>query len=341
MQNRVFVSTSMDPFWNLAFENYLLDMKRSENTSSRWLFLWRNRPSVILGRHQNPWTECDMLFMKSQNIPLVRRQSGGGTVYHDLGNTCISIFADKHNPERNLQFACDVLRESFQLNAYISPRKDIFVDEFKVSGSAFRITNRACYHHFTLLLSTDLDVLEKVLTPAGLKMESKATASVRSRVLNLSSRTPITHESLSDALARGFSLKHPNGTSNDLAIDVWDHERIVSVPEVQTTFQEYTDWNYIYGRTPEFTQQFQHDFGEFRLDMAINVVEGVVRSATVETEPSDWVVEMAVQNGLLGCPYNASTLHQTLSGQIVSIHDAESEEKFTKIRDWLVASLHV
>ena len=341
LKNRVFVSTSEDPFWNLAFENYLLEEKRRENTNSRWLFLWRNQPSVILGRHQNPWTECNMLYMKAQNIPLVRRQSGGGTVYHDLGNTCISIFADKHEPERNLQFACDVLRETYSLNAYISPRKDIFVDEFKVSGSAFRITNKACYHHFTLLLSTDLDVLEKTLTPAGLEMESKATASVRSKVLNLASRVSITHESLSSALATGFAMKYPNGDKTGLAIDVWNHDRIASNPEVQATFHEYTDWSYIYGRTPEFTQQLHHDFGDFAIHMSINVLEGVVQSASVETEPNDFVIDMAVQNALVGCPYNATTLSQTLLGQSASIHSEESERKFLAIRDWFVSSLHV
>ena len=336
------MSTDLNPYWNLAFENYLLEQKRQENTNSRWLFLWRNQPSVILGRHQNPWIECNMPFMKSQNIPLVRRQSGGGTVYHDLGNTCISIFAEKHEPERNLQFACDVLRGSFQLNAYISPRKDIFVDEFKVSGSAFRITNKACYHHFTLLLSTDLDVLEQTLTPITLKMDSKATASVRSRVLNLSSKTSINHDTLSDALARRFSAQYPNEGSTGLSIDVWDHERIVSVPDVRATFQEYIDWNYIYGRTPEFTQHLQHTFPSgFSVNMSINVVEGVIRSASVETDPSDFVVDMAFQNGLAGFPYSAAVLSQTLVGQTVSIHCEESEQKFSEMRRWFVNSLYV
>jgi lipoate-protein ligase A len=128
----VFVTDSFDPFLNLAFEDAILERRRVENAQGMQLLIWRNGKSVILGRNQNPWVECNIPFLSRHNIPIVRRSSGGGTVFHDLGNTNITIFAQDHLPERNLKFVISALAKSFSLDAYISPRKDIFVDQKKV-----------------------------------------------------------------------------------------------------------------------------------------------------------------------------------------------------------------
>jgi lipoate-protein ligase A len=337
------VTDNVDPYWNLAFENYLLEEKRRTNNVGRWLFLWRNAPSVILGRNQNPWVECNIPWLKERNINLVRRQSGGGTVFHDLGNTCISIFTEKHEPEKNLQFACDSLRESFNLNAYIGPRKDIFVDEFKVSGSAFRITSKACYHHFTLLLSTDLETLGMSLKPTEVKLVSKGTASVRSKVLNLASKFPsIDHASVSLALSSKFNNTFSNSgtTSSPIITEFWDLERIKSVSEVQTTHAEYSSWPYIYGRTPDFTHHLTHAFGPLSLDMALNVSEGSITDVQIESNSNNFVIEAALKNALIGQPYHAETLSQTLQGQELFIHDQEDYIQFRQIRQWLESSVH-
>jgi lipoate-protein ligase A len=330
----------VNPFWNLALESYLLEEKRRRDDGGRWLMLWRNEPSIILGRHQNPWIECNIPYLKSKNIHLVRRQSGGGTVYHDLGNTCVSIFSEKHDPERNLQFACDALQESFRLNAYIGPRKDIFLEEFKVSGSAFRITNKACYHHFTLLLSTDLNVLESALKPTEVKLESKATVSVRSRVLNLGSRVSIDHESVSSALASKFASLFPNEPSNNIPIEILDPIEIEAIPEVKTNFLEFSSWPYLYGKTPQFTQRFQHIIGSNHLNLGINVLEGTINEVTIEIQPPDYIVENALHLGLLGHPYHSETLSQTLKGQEAFVHDPDSLEMMTSMRHMLLDSIH-
>jgi lipoate-protein ligase A len=152
-----------DPHWNLAYEDYFLDQRRKNGRKGRDLMLWRNSASVIVGRNQNPFVECDLSMLRAQGIPIVRRQSGGGTVYHDLGNTNITLFANDHQPEPNLQFVIRALLNKFSVTAHISPRKDIFVGDRKASGSAYRITGNQCYHHMTLLRESDLDMLQQAL----------------------------------------------------------------------------------------------------------------------------------------------------------------------------------
>jgi lipoyltransferase/lipoate-protein ligase len=141
----------------------MLDVRRKTGRIGRDIMLWRNSSSVILGRNQNPFIECNSSLATSHGIPLVRRHSGGGTVYHDLGNTNITLFGNEHQPEKNLSFVIRAINNVFGLQAYISPRKDIFIDQKKISGSAYRLTGNQCYHHLTLLREADLDLLEQIL----------------------------------------------------------------------------------------------------------------------------------------------------------------------------------
>lgn len=302
-----------------------MEKKRLEGKSGRWLMLWQNEPSIILGRHQNPWTECNFDYLRLHNLHLVRRASGGGTVYHDLGNSCVTIFTEKHEPEKNLQFACDALREAFNVNAHIGPRKDIFIDDFKVSGSAFRITNKATYHHFTLLLSADLTVLGQVLTPKVAKVDSRATASVRSKVLNIGTLVPgLTHDRVAEVLSKAFSQRYHNGTPGDVTIETWTLDDIQKIPEVQKEYQELIGWPFIYGRTPEFTQHFELTSGEYTSSLSMKVNEGIITETSIDISPNDFVVESAFKIALNGHPYHSSTLEQTLKGQEVSLHDPDS-----------------
>lgn len=166
-------------------EDFLFEERRKDQSNSIWLLLWRNKPCVVLGRNQNPWKECNFSYLQENQIALTRRLSGGGAVYHDLNNTCITIFSQKHQPDKNLKFSVDVLKKKLGLHANIGPRKDIWIDDMKVSGSAFRITSKAAYHHFTLLINTDLDILTQVLQPTQKNVQSTATDSVRSKVANI------------------------------------------------------------------------------------------------------------------------------------------------------------
>ena len=144
---KIYISQSNNIYFNLALENWLF-LEKLE--SEKILFLWQNSPCVVIGRAQNPWLECNLSEMNADNIPVVRRQSGGGTVYHDYGNLNYTIISpkEKHDVKENLELVCSVVNK-IGFTLYPNKRNDIVVDHdgftYKVSGSAFREEKRQSF----------------------------------------------------------------------------------------------------------------------------------------------------------------------------------------------------
>ena len=131
------------------------------------LLLWRNEPCVVIGRHQNPWTESNVPFLRENAINLARRNSGGGTVYHDLGNLNCTFFTrrSRYNRTRNLNIICNAIREATALNVAVNSRDDIVLDEdLKISGTAAKLGKDAAYHHCTVLVDVNECVLHDALS---------------------------------------------------------------------------------------------------------------------------------------------------------------------------------
>jgi lipoate-protein ligase A len=200
---RVLMSKTQDPFFNLATEEWLF---RSGDITRPTLFLWRNEPTVVIGRCQNPWKECDISKLRAKGVHLARRFSGGGTVYQDLGNTNFTFLTSlaNHDKERNSQIIIKAL-SSFGLSAETSGRNDLIVGGFKVSGAAYKLAPPRALHHGTLLINVDMAALAGLLNPNKLKLQSKGIASVASRVKNLKELCPIlSHEALCSAIVTSF-----------------------------------------------------------------------------------------------------------------------------------------
>lgn len=138
----VIVSSSHDIYTNLALEDWIY--KNCDFSNRNWplLMIWRNSPCVVIGRHQNPWTECHLSKMNELNVALARRNSGGGTVYHDLGNLNCTFFTERsmYSRKNNLNLICEALRKRWMFNLSISPREDVLLNEsFKVSTELWYI----------------------------------------------------------------------------------------------------------------------------------------------------------------------------------------------------------
>lgn len=182
---RVIVSQSNDIYSNLALEQWIY---RNVNLQqNRWLLLWQNNPCVVIGRHQNAWTEANVPFLRSHGIALARRDSGGGTVFHDMGNLNCTFFTSKsdYNRRRNLDLICQAITETrgFRGKVNINEREDILlndthkVSEFlfeelikflvlcfnKISGTAAKLGQKNAYHHCTVLVNVDSSLLHKAL----------------------------------------------------------------------------------------------------------------------------------------------------------------------------------
>ena len=189
----IVIATATDPYYNLAVENYLF---QNVLRNTPILYLWQNTPCVVIGRAQNPWRECHIEALNADKVPIVRRQSGGGTVYHDLGNLNYTILspARQYDKKRNLQLIIEVL-STLGIRAFASAHHDILIKHdahtYKISGSAFRETRDRKFHHGTLLIDADTEKLYRYLhhkTDEHLKI--KGVKSRRAKVMNLSALYP-------------------------------------------------------------------------------------------------------------------------------------------------------
>ena len=255
----VYIATSHDPFYNLAVENWLF---REVLTDTPILYLWQNEPCVVIGRAQNPWRECNIEALNQDNIPIVRRQSGGGTVYHDLGNLNYTIMskAQDYNKQGNLQLIVNILKYC-GIKAHISPRNDILLNhentDYKISGSAFRETREKSFHHGTLLINTDTSKLYHYLHhPIDEALETKGVHSKRSTVINLAE---VNHKLSPVKITKAFLNQFNRQITflpNDLQHHLITHENHIL-----------RSWQWRFGKTLPFHHTFKFNQSHFKLEI--------------------------------------------------------------------------
>lgn len=180
---KLYLSKSFNPYENLALEEAIFDLKEEA------LLLWVNEPSVIIGANQNVLNEVNMDVLKKKNIHLVRRKSGGGAVYHDLGNLNFSFFSKELNKEKWCNTIIRALSR-FNLEVKRSGRNDLLYQGQKISGTAYYADDGFYLFHGTLMVDVNLKELEEVLFHRSIKYEKRGIESLQSRVLNLSSLHP-------------------------------------------------------------------------------------------------------------------------------------------------------
>jgi lipoate-protein ligase A len=249
---------STDPYLNLAIEEHLLHhgWPGRPHGEDPILLLWVSSPSIVIGRHQNPWIECRLPALISERLSLVRRISGGGTVYHDPGNLNISFISPPGAYDQRLHFdvVCAALA-SLGARVTVNRRNDVVTKDpsgvvRKVSGSAFRHTRGRSLHHGTLLINADLNRLRRVLAPADLPLTTTAIRSVRSSVTNLSDIDPaITVDRVTTAMIEAYRARFGDDVVKDVAGDAVE----ARMPGVSARRNELRSWEWLFGRTPPFT----------------------------------------------------------------------------------------
>ena len=244
---------STDPCFNLAFEEHVLHSRRE----GEWLMLWQNAPSVIIGLNQNAAEEIDSAYAEAHGIAVVRRMTGGGAVYHDLGNLNYSFFSDVGNAEtlsirRFTEPVCRALA-ALGVRAETSGRNDILVDGRKVSGVAQRIDRERILHHGTLLFDSDMEVLARVLRADPEKYRSRSAKSVRSRVANLRAFLPegTTLQSFRERLLRELAR-------DGLVRETPEEEELRTIRRCAE--KKYRSWDWTYGRGPDYDYRERRRF---------------------------------------------------------------------------------
>ena len=313
MRKRLFLSKTDSIFSNLAFEEYLIERASPEPT----LFLWRNKPTVTIGRHQNPWKECNLSLMETSGISLARRYSGGGAVFQDLGCTTFSFLNRiegtdaKTVIDSNFDMLCSAL-SSLGLNAVRQGRNDIVCSGRKVSGSAFKQNPSYLLHHGTILVNTDLHALSRLLTPDKLKLQSKGISSVSARVTNLEDlNSSVSHEVVCDAITREFQGRYPSGDNSIEKFD-FDSPMLHSV-EYLSHFEKLQDWNWRFGSTPDFSHSFSTRIdGLGCFDLHLNVSGATITKCRLFSDCLDTGLVGSTTSALNGCTYHIDAVGEAL-----------------------------
>ncbi len=322
MNNYLFDTTNTDPTLNLAIEEALL-LKEGLGPA---LFLWQNAHTVVIGRGQNAWKECRSQLLEDEGGTLVRRSTGGGAVYHDLGNLNFSFVMPKdvYDVSRQLKVIQGAVAR-FGIQTEASGRNDIVLKDSgaKFSGNAFRNTQTRSLHHGTILMNVDMALLGRYLAPSKQKLEAKGVQSVRARVGNLKELAPdISIQALIPALNEAFIAEYGPAESKP-----W--EEVLDVAQVQELAQKYRSWDWTYGKTPRFEITLENRFPWGGVELLLSLKNGSVQEARCYSDANDPDLAGRVEAALSGSLFTGPALAQRLrqSGK------AEDME----LADWLEA----
>lgn len=301
---RLLEGVSLDPYYNLAVEEHLL---AAVEEGCCILYLWQNRNTVVIGKNQNAFAECRTGLLEAEGGLLARRLSGGGAVYHDLGNlnfTFLMPSAD-YDLEKQLQVILTACR-ALGIPAERSGRNDVLAHGRKFSGNAFYRGSRSSYHHGTLMVDADLEKLGRYLSPSRAKLQAKGVKSVRSRVVNLREYVPeLTVESLKQALTAAFSAVY------GLPVEPMEiTEQDAAAVEVLRQRNSRWDWNF--GSAPVCTARLENRFSWGGVELLLEVSHGLVQACRVYSDAMDHALPQILEQALTGCRFITEELCEAL-----------------------------
>jgi lipoate---protein ligase len=320
---KIIYSQSHDPWYNLALEEALLnDVTPNEII----LFLWQNEHTVVIGRNQNSWRESRWKELEEDGGKVARRISGGGAVYHDLGNLNFTFIVDKKHfdLERQLKVILNAVK-SFGIKAEFSGRNDILAEGRKFSGNAFYETSEAKFQHGTILVNVDFSVMAKFLKVSEDKMASKGVKSVQARVINLKELcSDLTVESMQKAMEKSFLEEYggngemisPSHVTKDLS-DLYD---------------KYSSWEWRYGNSPKFDVCYKKRFEWGGVEVGFTLKDGQITACTIYSDAMDSQLIVEVSAHLEQIPFQMDAMILKLEKLIP---DSKSDYILNDLKEWM------
>ncbi|MGP4862808.1 lipoate--protein ligase [Psychrobacter sp. T6-5] len=332
MKLRILKSAVTNPWFNLATEDWIFN---TLDADSHTLFLWRNSETVVIGRSQNPWVECKTDKMAADDVFLARRQSGGGAVFHDLGNTNFTFLSPKNSYDQTANFTIIInALKKLGIDATLSGRNDMQVGDRKISGSAFKHAADRSFHHGTLLVNANMQKLGDYLNPHPLKLKAKGIKSVRARVANLVEfNDAINHETLSEAIIEAFCEYY----GETAPVEQLDEASLAKQPTLNAYYQQMADWDWRFGKTPEFSHHIETRFDWGMIDVHMDVKQAVITEVVIFSDALNVELIDLFKETLTGVKYNKHEIKNMLA----ELANAQPElaAQVNDFEQWLVGEI--
>ena len=311
----IYEATGFDPYENLAREKYLMDLCQPGQCI---LYLWQNQNTVVIGRNQNPWAECRTTLLEDEGGHLARRLSGGGAVFHDLGNLNFTFLMSEEDQNTDRQL--EVIRQACLMAGIAtekSGRNDVLAEGRKFSGNAFYHAKGKAYHHGTILIHVNGEKLARYLSPPKAKLAAKGVSSVRSRVVNLQELEPsLTVETMKGYMKAAF--RHVYGLiPQDFVFTEETENGVTSLAE------EYGSWEYLYGTPLACTMECEEKFDWGFVQLQLMAKNGIVEAAKIYTDSMDWDLSRQAEEAITGCRFCLGDLQTALRNKLANREVAE------------------
>ncbi|MBE6671762.1 MAG: lipoate--protein ligase [Ruminococcaceae bacterium] len=307
----IYRNNSVDPYFNLASEQYLLDEK-----NGGIFMLWRNDNAVIIGKNQNAYAEIDLEYVEKNNIKVVRRLTGGGAVFHDIGNINYTFIVPESEKatldfERFTRPVIKAIEALGVENVCLSGRNDIMIGEQKISGNAQTQYNGKTLHHGTLLYSADLSKLAGALRVDPEKIKSKGIKSVRNRVGNIS-------EYISEKLDTEEFMSYLEGyisKETDSDIIEFSDEDMQKIQQLSDS--KYSTWEWNFGKSKEFCteKKKRYPFGSVAVDLSLE--NGIIKSVKIFGDFFGLKDVSILEEQLLGLRYEMNEVRNSIDSVIL------------------------
>ena len=293
---RYLISPQYNPFLNRAVEQYLIENQEEDTVT---MYLWKNQQTVVIGYNQNPYAECNVQLLLEEGGHLMRRGTGGGAVYHDLGNINFSFIADKslYEVKKQLSVIQDALL-SYGLQTEISGRNDLICEGRKFSGNAFAKGQSNDLHHGTILIKTDGAMMQRYLIVDKAKLLKNGVKSVASRVINLNELVPeLTSENIKRPLIASFEKVYGGKA------ELLDFDTLINISEVQAIMSGISSRDFLFGRWEQFktTKKARFAWGGVEIALQIDEANAIIKDIQIASDCLEPEAIHRAETQLRGC----------------------------------------